>query len=148
QADIEVEDTGEGIDPAFLPFVFDRFRQQDSSKRRQHGGLGLGLAIVKHLVELHGGKASVKSEGRGKGSTFTVSFPLMAVRIGVSEPVTNEVELFEKENRKPPTSVTGIPRSLEGLRVLAIDDSPDSLLVLSLTLKRYGATVITAGSAA
>lgn len=148
QAEIDVQDTGEGIDPAFLPFVFDRFRQQDSSKRRQHGGLGLGLAIVRNLVELHGGKASVKSDGRGKGSTFTVSFPLMAVRIGASEPIANEVKSTDKENIIPPTLGKGVPGSLEGLHVLAIDDSADSLMVVSLILRRYGATVTTAGSAA
>lgn len=148
QVEIDVEDTGEGINPEFLPFVFDRFRQQDSSKKRRHGGLGLGLAIVRYLVELHGGKASAKSEGHGKGSTFTVSFPLMAVRIGTPETIKNEVKSSEKENVMPPTLDKVESHRLDGLRVLAIDDSPDSLVVLSLILKRNGATVITAGSAA
>jgi signal transduction histidine kinase len=69
---VEVHDTGEGIDPAFLPYVFDRFRQGDSSSTRRHGGLGLGLSLVRHLVEAHGGTISASSEGAGKGATLTL----------------------------------------------------------------------------
>ncbi|HYE73341.1 MAG TPA: ATP-binding protein, partial [Blastocatellia bacterium] len=79
-AQITVSDTGQGIDAEFLPHIFNRFHQADSSSTRRHGGLGLGLALVRHLVELHGGAVSVKSEGKGKGATFTVKLPLRAVR--------------------------------------------------------------------
>ncbi|MGH9422666.1 MAG: sensor histidine kinase, partial [Thermoanaerobaculia bacterium] len=75
-ARIVVRDDGPGIEPAFLPHVFERFRQADSGTARAHGGLGLGLAIVRHLVELHGGSASVESNGRGQGATFTVELPI------------------------------------------------------------------------
>ncbi len=78
--EVMVKETGEGIDPSFLPFVFDRFRQQDSSLRWRHGGLGLGLAIVKHLTLLHNGNVSVSSEGIGKGATFRVSLPQLFVK--------------------------------------------------------------------
>src|SRR5207253_1506512 len=78
--EITLTDTGQGISPEFLPHVFDRFRQADSSITRLHGGLGLGLAIVRHLVELHGGTVSAASAGEGKGATFTVKLPLAAVR--------------------------------------------------------------------
>ena len=78
---IAVTDTGQGISPELLPFVFDRFRQADSSTRRRFGGLGLGLSIVKHIVEMHGGTVQAASEGSGRGSTFTVRLPIRAVRI-------------------------------------------------------------------
>jgi signal transduction histidine kinase len=78
--EIVVSDNGEGISPEFLPYVFDRFRQQDPSQTRRHGGLGLGLSIVRNLVELHGGSVRVESEGRGKGSAFTVALPLTLLR--------------------------------------------------------------------
>ncbi len=76
QAELTVSDTGSGIDPKLLPFVFDRFRQGESHMTREHGGLGLGLAIVRHLVELHGGTVSAESEGEGRGATFRVRLPL------------------------------------------------------------------------
>ena len=79
EASLVVKDTGRGIAPAFLPHVFERFRQGDASSTRRHGGLGLGLALVRDLVELHGGSVSAKSDGLGKGSTFTVRLPTMAL---------------------------------------------------------------------
>jgi signal transduction histidine kinase len=75
-ARLSVEDTGSGIDPSFLPHVFDRFRQADGSATREHGGLGLGLALVKEIVELHGGSVGASSAGRGRGATFTIALPL------------------------------------------------------------------------
>src|SRR6185503_14686476 len=109
-ARVTVKDTGQGIDPEFLPRVFDRFRQADSSTTRSFGGLGLGLAIVRHLVELHGGTVSAQSDGVGKGATFTATFPLLADRTG---PVTVA--------HAPEISVTN-SHSLDGLRVLLVDD--------------------------
>jgi len=76
QVEIAVSDTGAGIDPEFLPHVFERFRQADGAITREHGGLGLGLAIVRHLVELHGGRVRASSDGPGRGATFTVTLPL------------------------------------------------------------------------
>jgi signal transduction histidine kinase len=80
--EISVVDTGEGIEPAVLPFVFDRFRQADSGTTRAHMGLGLGLAIVRHIIELHGGRVAATSAGRGHGATFTISLPVLAASQG------------------------------------------------------------------
>ncbi|MCM2280763.1 MAG: response regulator [Bdellovibrionaceae bacterium] len=147
-ANIEVEDNGEGIHPEFLPYVFDRFRQQDSSIRRRHGGLGLGLAIVKYLVELHGGSVSAASAGPGKGSIFKVSLPLAAYKYQADKDPRFKSELSTQPPLTvPPQQHTGDTRLLAGLKVLAIDDSPDSLALVQLLLKRQGATVSTAGSA-
>src|SRR6185295_11366882 len=105
---VTVQDTGQGIEREFLPRVFDRFRQADSSTTRSFGGLGLGLAIVRHLVELHGGTVSAESEGTGKGATFSATFPLLNDR---STPIAPAAELAVVETR-----------SLDGLRVLLVDD--------------------------
>src|SRR6185436_2051104 len=80
QIEVVVHDTGQGINGDFLPFVFDRFRQQDSTSTRLHGGLGLGLAIARHLIEIHGGTIQASSEGDGRGATFTVTLPVRGVR--------------------------------------------------------------------
>jgi signal transduction histidine kinase len=132
---ITVSDTGIGIDRSFLPYVFDRFRQADSSASRSHGGLGLGLAIVRHLAELHGGRVSVESEGRGGGATFTVCLPALAAgRPGGAG--------------RPPGAGQHVPGSvLLGLRVLAVDDQADARNLIAASLERYGATVTTAASA-
>lgn len=127
--DLIVSDDGQGIPVEFLPHVFDRFRQADSSVTRQHGGLGIGLAVVKELVDLHGGTLRAHSEGRGKGATFTVRFPC----------VTSEVPCEPAEDRMP---------SLAGLSILAVDDNPDSLEVLEAVLLEAGAQVRTALSGA
>ena len=139
---VRVSDTGQGIAPDFLPYVFDRFRQADSSSTRSHGGLGLGLAIVRHLVELHGGTVRAESQGEGKGATFIVDLPIRAVRIQASE----------SEQLQP--QVTSEPQmcalSLEGLRVLVVDDEADARELLTTILTQYGAkvtAVATAGEA-
>src|SRR5271154_6018297 len=106
--EVSVIDTGEGIAPEFLPYIFDRFQQGDASTTRRHGGLGLGLAIVKQLVELHGGNVRVQSDGLGKGATFTVRLPLTAVD---SEPEKegHPPEATPRENPPmPEVSLTGI----------------------------------------
>jgi CheY-like chemotaxis protein len=138
--EVSVSDTGEGIAPDFLPYVFDRFQQGDASTTRQHGGLGLGLAIVKQLVELHGGNVRVESDGLGKGATFTVRLPITAV---YSEP--------EKEDRRPeapPRENQPLPEvSLANIQVLVVDDEIDARDLVKKVLEMAGATVSTAGSA-
>jgi len=134
---IEIRDTGEGIDQAFLPFVFDRFRQADSTFARLHGGLGLGLAIVRHLVEMHGGSVSATSEGRGKGATFSVSLPLIA------EYKPHQADSGFQESR---SSADRDNSMLAGFRVMIVDDEQDARDVLIAMLKRSGADVVAAGS--
>lgn len=139
--EISVIDTGEGIDPDFLPYVFDRFQQGDGSTTRRHGGLGLGLAIVKQLVSLHGGTVWAKSGGIGKGATFIVHFPLVVVHPGP-----------EREKRHPKTEsanpVAPSDISLAGARVLVVDDEYDARELVKRLLALAGAEVETAGSAA
>jgi signal transduction histidine kinase/ActR/RegA family two-component response regulator len=132
---ITVRDTGKGIDPEFLPWVFDRFRQGDSSTTRTFGGLGLGLAIVRHLVELHGGTVSAESEGVGKGATFSATFPLLA------EPIEMTSLHLSGETR---FSDVG---SLEGLRVLVVDDEAEARQIIGTVIARTGAEVETCPSA-
>jgi len=128
-ARVTVKDTGQGIEPEFLPRVFDRFRQADSSTTRSFGGLGLGLAIVRHLVELHGGTVSAHSDGVNQGATFCATFPLIADH---AETVTlshsGEMSSFEF-------------RSLDGLRVLLVDDEAEARQIISTVITRTGAEV-------
>ena len=143
--EVEVSDNGEGIDPAFLPHVFDRFRQADASSARRHGGLGLGLSIVKQLVELHGGAISAKSAGRDLGSTFRVSLPLMATIEDALEPDVS------RQHPRRSASLSAIeeiaPGDLTGLKVLVVDDEPDARSLIQRLLEDCHASVVTAGSA-
>jgi PAS domain S-box-containing protein len=126
RAEISVADTGLGIKAEFLPHVFDRFRQADSSSSRRHGGLGLGLAIVRHLVELHGGSVAVASEGHKRGSTFSIALPLARDADVLEAPATREGES------------NGAP-DLSGLRVVVVDDEPDARDLLKVILENCGA---------
>ena len=137
-AEITVSDDGIGISPEFLPYVFERFRQADSSTSRQHGGLGLGLAIVRHLVEMHGGTVRADSRGSGQGATFTVSLPLC-------HPAAKPAVAAVAGTSAAPAAAAAPDRAaLAGLRVLVVDDEPDTLEMLDLVLSGYGAEVRTA----
>jgi PAS domain S-box-containing protein len=139
---ITVSDTGVGISPKFLPFVFDRFRQADSSSTRRQGGLGLGLAIVRHLIELHGGRVHAYSEGVGKGATFVVELPLRISRsAAVYDRTSNRTAAFERVKLDSPPA-------LEGLRILVVDDDTETRELVSKILSTYEADVKTAASAA
>src|SRR5262249_17771192 len=128
-ARISITDTGKGIDPRFLPHVFDPFRQEDASYSRSRGGLGLGLAITRQLVELQGGRIDVTSDGEGRGSTFTVRVPLSAPgRANAAEP------------RRP------VPQ-LRGLHVLVVDDEGDARHIVKAVLEEQGCRVSEAASA-
>jgi PAS domain S-box-containing protein len=136
---ISVSDTGIGIRPEFLPFVFDRFRQQDSTDTRKFGGLGLGLSIVRHLAELHGGSVDVNSDGDNKGATFTVSLPLLAIKSNIEERKFNYPEVTRE-------SVIDCPPSLENLKILVVDDEADTRDLLSTILEDCRAEVLTCAS--
>jgi CheY-like chemotaxis protein len=140
-ARLRVSDTGDGISPDFLPYVFDRFRQAEGSISRKQGGLGLGLAVARHLVELHGGTITAESEGLGKGSVFSVDLPLAQER---RDPERAEERRREVERRR---SRSGVVR-LDGIHVLLVEDDDDSRKLLGTMLKRYGAKVTSAKSAA
>jgi PAS domain S-box-containing protein len=139
-----VKDTGSGISREFLPHVFERFRQADSSTTRAHGGLGLGLAIVRHLVELHGGSVSAESAGQSQGSTFKVRLPVASVIMGQT---SGEIKVEMRAAFQAKESAKNI-KELHGLRVLVVDDEPDTLEILCLMLNRSGAHVRAAGSSA
>jgi CheY-like chemotaxis protein len=139
-----VKDTGAGIPSAHLPFVFDRFRQVDSSVTRTHRGLGLGLAIVRYIVEAHGGTVGAESEGEGRGTTFTVLLPVRAVdtsELATSMPAKREGEELSAGALPIP------PAALAGVRVLVVEDEADSLELIREVLERAGASVIAATSA-
>ncbi len=138
--EIVVSDNGVGIKPEFLPHVFDRFRQADMSTTRHHGGLGLGLSIVRHLVELHGGVVEAESEGPGRGSTFVVKLPFVPV-----------YQRERPEGRVHPAARETLPAydcpdRLDGLKILVVDDEPDTRELLKIGLGQCGALVTAVGS--
>jgi len=141
ELEFEIEDTGEGIQPSFLPHVFESFRQVDGSESRRHGGLGVGLSIAKHIVELHGGVIAVHSAGKGLGTTFRARLPispLVSPTLGVSRvPATAE-----------PTARVSLPPGLDRVRVLVVDDEPDARELVAHFLEGCGMQVDLAGSAA
>jgi PAS domain S-box-containing protein len=142
--EVEVADTGQGIAPALLPHVFERFRQADGTVARRHGGLGLGLAIVKHIVELHGGWVEASSAGEGHGASFRVFLPLGAA----ARRTTVAAAQAEKVGPEAVAEVLAAPPGLEGLRVLVVDDEPDTREVLKAMLEEGHAHVYVAQSAA
>jgi CheY-like chemotaxis protein len=136
-ARIRVSDTGQGIDAAFLPHVFDRFTQEDRTRTRAHGGLGLGLAIVHHLIEAHGGTIEAESAGRGKGSTFTVHIPLLL-----------RAEELALETKPEPVTKGLNPDGICDARILIVEDDQDTREALTEILSRRGAVVKAAASVA
>jgi CheY-like chemotaxis protein len=138
--ELSVADTGEGIEPAFLPFLFDRFSQADASTTRKHGGLGLGLSIVKTLVELHGGTIRADSAGQGRGATFIIELPIRAAKAEEEDPprlLSGRSSIVFDGNHK-----------LSGVKVLVVDDEPDSRSLVNRFLTDAKATTALAGSAA
>jgi signal transduction histidine kinase/CHASE3 domain sensor protein/ActR/RegA family two-component response regulator len=138
--EIAVSDTGKGINPEYLPHVFDRFSQEDYSTTRRYGGLGLGLSIVRHITELHGGTAHVASDGEGRGATFTIRLPLTAGLM--AQPQT---ENSHETAGFPPREMES---ELDGARVLVVDDDLDTRQLLKQIMENHGAEVRTAASAA
>jgi len=134
-AEIVVEDTGKGISTEFLPFVFDRFRQADSTTTRQHGGLGLGLAIARHLVEIHGGTIQARSDGEEKGASFSVRLPLISHSVRARDTLSQQESVAPNE----------FP--LAGLHVLVVDDDRDTLELLTAALTQRNARVTAVSSA-
>jgi CheY-like chemotaxis protein len=133
KAEVAVRDTGQGIDPAFRPHLFHRFRQMDASKTRQHGGLGLGLSIVRHLVEGHGGTVTAESDGVDRGATFRVQLPLRADDVADTNAVVAATLQTE--------------RALVGVRALIVDDEPDARELTRYVLESRGAAVVVTASA-
>lgn len=144
---IQVTDTGQGINPEFLPYVFEQFRQADSGTTRAYGGLGLGLAIARYLVELHGGKVWAESPGKGLGARFTVQLPLLSGSPALSKLAHNTPEALPLDFSTPLPLATTAAR-LDGLQVLVVDDEADTREFLRAVLEEYGAKVTAVGSAA
>ena len=140
---ITVSDTGKGIDPAFVPFIFDRFRQEDASTTRSYGGLGLGLSIVRHLAELHGGTVEAYSGGEGKGATFTILLPNLRPPTG--KPETRKIRSTSSTVAGNESLLLPVP-SIAGRRILLVDDDADTLRMLSEVLSEQSAVVESANS--
>jgi signal transduction histidine kinase len=138
-AEVRVSDSGVGIRPDFLPYVFDRFRQAESTITRSHGGLGLGLSIVRHLVELHGGTVAVESQGEGLGAAFTVQLPVRPAVAGTAAPLPGPCE-----SKAGPWDN---PALLAGLSVLVVEDEEDTRELLVTALEQCGARVVAVSSA-
>jgi len=136
-AQVTVTDTGEGIEPAFLPHVFEQFRQAENPSTRVHGGLGLGLSIVRYLAEAHGGTVTAESAGRGKGATFTVTIPIGAVA----------AERVPAHQLPEPTVPMPVKRRLVGKTIVLVDDDADGRRMISLLLRQAGAQVTDLDSA-
>jgi len=149
-ARVHISDSGIGISEKFLPYIFDRFRQADGTTTRKHGGLGLGLAIVRHLIELHGGRVFVNSEGEHQGSIFTVELPLLELRNADRGARNEEGSLFSNPQSAGPNPQSENPHSaiLEGVRVLVVDDEADTRELVSTILAQSGAEVRAAESTA
>ena len=137
---LTVQDTGTGIDPRFMPFIFEAFRQADGSASREHGGLGLGLAIAKQLVELHGGTITARSEGKGAGATFEIYLPSVVAAPHDTSPRGRGIE--------PLASESVDATLLRDRHVLVVDDEEDARILLETSLRQYGADVTTASTAA
>jgi len=144
--EIAVIDTGAGIRQEFLPFVFDRFRQADSSSSRTYGGLGLGLSIARHLVEMHGGSVRAESAGEGRGSTFTVRLPASVAPAPAQSSTAPPAHLQLVRIDEPSNTQRGMPR-LDGIRVLVVDDDLDSREMLATMLGKQGAEVASSATA-
>src|SRR5262245_40831179 len=158
--EITVSDTGLGIAPDFLPFVFDRFRQGDGSSTRRQGGLGLGLAIVRHLTEMHGGSVQAQSPGPDQGATFVIRLPLVEQAIDETDETvapdepdepdetneTNEIYMSHMSYTSYVQDAIDKALELDGLRVLAVDNDSDARDLIKTILTQYGAVVETAGS--
>lgn len=132
-AEVSITDTGEGIEPEFLAFVFDRFRQEEGAENRRHGGLGLGLSIVRNLIEMHGGTIKVESEGKGRGATFSFRLPIFS-----EDSITNN----------SPSDSEAKKQLLTGLNILVVDDELEAAEMVRIILEKRGALVTTANSAA
>jgi CheY-like chemotaxis protein len=137
-----IADTGQGIDPSFLPRLFDRFSQADASAARKHGGLGLGLSIARQLVEMHGGSISAASEGLGRGATFTVTLPASLPAAPSPPHWPPAADGSGRDLAPQPAEI-----SLQGIRVLMVDDQLDTLEATSRILAEFGAVMTTASSA-
>jgi CheY-like chemotaxis protein/two-component sensor histidine kinase len=142
EIELTVADTGTGIDPTFLPYVFDRFRQADASPTRAHGGLGLGLAIVRHLVELHGGTVRAESAGRGAGAQFTIRVPARSLVTSGGDDVPPRSSAVVAA-----AAVASVGLRIDGCRVLVVDDDRESCEVILEALRGNGASVLATMSA-